>query len=116
MRAKPKPLTSNDPLKRKILNRDGRKKTRKKKEQLRTEIHENCGGKPYPQPGEKDYVYLDDASGSEYMPSESDGYSSEGLFFNQSYYNLHYLESLAEHLLTFNFSHMYYVTEILHNS
>lgn len=71
-------VNSRDLSKKRILNRDGK---RKKKESLGTETEESVSwtNRPGAVAGEKAYMYPDDASGSEYVPSDSDFVpSSEG--------------------------------------
>lgn len=75
---KKKAALKRDPLNRKILKNMGSKKKRKKREQLGTDTLELC---PYKQPGsvpgEEAVFDPETASGSEYVPSEGEEYSSE---------------------------------------
>lgn len=74
-RSSPKKI-NKDPLKHRVLNRDGNKRKRKKKEKLGTETEENCNEKSEAVAGEKSYFYQDSATDSEYVPSGSELESS----------------------------------------
>nr|XP_018903096.1 PREDICTED: DNA excision repair protein ERCC-6-like [Bemisia tabaci] len=69
---------SKDPLQRSVLNRSGTKKKRKKKEKLGTTKKAYC---PYsesdPMASETSTMYLNEESGSEYVPTSSDASSDE---------------------------------------
>ncbi|XP_075232216.1 DNA excision repair protein ERCC-6-like [Lycorma delicatula] len=74
-----KKIINKDPLKRRALNRDGKKKKHRIKESIGTETKESVSAneKPGAVPGERNHVYLNDATDSEYVPSESELESSE---------------------------------------
>lgn len=80
---KKKVVSKRDPLNRKILKNIGLKKKKRKHEKLGTYTLDIYPHKqPGPVAGEEAVVDLENASGSEYVPSEDEQYSSEGKYSN----------------------------------
>lgn len=73
------------PLKKKVLSEDRKRKKKRKKEVLGTEAEDFVpwSVRPGRVVGERTYTYADEASGSEYVPSDGSDYqpSSDGEVF-----------------------------------